>query len=311
MTRHHTFIHVSALVRGPVGPESFSEDEWAPPAATVAERELVARLGGYRVHPFGGITLGDAQTREDLAFLDDVTLLAFRSEAARLEVAQSLFGRSVTTSVPGADWDQRHTPTVLADLVRGTGARLEEVGEPIENATIVHGLAPQWKGGLQRAFASGGAPDIFVKTASLVTGFVNAKELPEPLDDARRTLIIDLDALLDDQGSFTRRDVDRLHALAHDIGAYRTIVRTSHWFEMPPARFITEMLVPGQYAEVIKEGDGRAFADAVAATSHYRRSLADDVVTLRGWDDEFWADFDSRAWMLGAPILEVELESGQ
>ncbi|EXJ50739.1 hypothetical protein [Microbacterium sp. MRS-1] len=195
--------------------------------------------------------------------------------------------------------------------MRATGALLEEVGEPIENATIVHGLAPQWKGALQRAFASGGAPDIFVKTASLVTGYVNGKAVPEERNDARRTLIIDLDALLDDQGSFTARAVTRLHELAHGIGAYRTIIRTHAWFEMPPARFITEMLVPGQYAEVIKEGDGRAFADAVAATSHYRRSLADDVVTLRGWDDEFWADFDSRAWMLGAPILEVELESGE
>lgn len=308
MTRHHTFIHVSALVRGPVGPESFTTPGWEPPAATADERALVARLGGYREHEFGGVTLGDAQTREDLAVLDDVTLLGFRSDAARLEVAQSLFGRGVTTAVPAADWDQRETPAVLADLVRATGAHLEEVrGEPIGSATVVHGFAPQWKRQLQREFASGGVPLIGIETASLVTGYVYCDGLPEPLDDVRRTLIIDLDALLDDQGSFTVQVTDQLHSLAHDIDAYRTIVRTSAWYEMPPARFITEMLVAGQYAEVMCERDGRECAATVAETSHYRRSLADDVVTLRGPDVEFWDGFDARAWMLGAPVTEVVL----
>lgn len=301
MTRHHTFIHVSALVRDP---------EWEPSAATARERALVARLGGYRVHESGAISLGDAQTREDLAFLDDVTLLAFRSEQRQLEIAQSLFGRAVTSAVPAADWDQRETPTVLADLVRATGARLEEVYGPIDGATVVHGRAPQWKGYLQRDFATGGMPDTFVKTASLVTGYVNSDELPDPLDDARRTLIIDLEALLDDQGSFTRRGIDQLHALAHDVGAYRTVIRTGHWSEMPPGRFLTEMLVPGQYAEVVRSTDGCQFAEQVAAASHYRRSLSDDIVTLRGPgpDEAFWADFDSRAWMLGAPVSEVTLD---
>ena len=92
MTRHHTYIHVSALVRGPIGPEGSTEPDWEPPTATAAERALVARFGGYRQHDYGGVTLGDALTREDLLLMTGVTLVATRDDLIRLDIAHELFG---------------------------------------------------------------------------------------------------------------------------------------------------------------------------------------------------------------------------
>ena len=174
----------------------------------------------------------------------------------------------------------------------------------------MHGQAPQWKGHLQRALArEAGETGFTVKTASPVTGFINTAGVYEVFGEPRRTLIIDLDAVTDDDGVIEEPSISAVHALAHEVDAYRTIIRVAEAWQVPDARLLTEVLPRGQYADIAVNSDGSEFVDELARTSHYRRSEDDGIVTLRGPDEAFWADFDSRAWMLGAPVSEVALDA--
>lgn len=299
--KSHTYVHVSALVRGPVGPEGFTVPEWEPPAATAAERALVARFGGYREHAYGGITLGDALTREDLLLMTDVTLVAARNDLARLEIASELFGGSVATIWPRED--ERTGPAVIARL-----AAYDAQERGLESALLVHGGPPQWNGMLQRALAYEGTPTLIgVKTASPVTGYVNAPAVYDALGEPRRTLIIDLDAVTDNDGVIREPSMAALHALAHEVDAYRTIIRCAEPWQVLDARLLTEVLPAGQYADITVAGDGAGCVEKVASSSHYRRSLDDSIVTLRGGNEGFWGAFDQRSWMLGTPTEIVEI----
>ncbi|GAA2570695.1 hypothetical protein [Microbacterium binotii] len=291
----HTYIHVSALVRGPIGPEGFTEPDWEPPAATAAERALVARFGGYRQHDYGGVTLGDALTREDLLLMTGVTLVATRDDLIRLDIAHELFAGNPATLVPRED--ERTGPAIIARL-----AAYDAEHRGLTDALLVHGGPPQWKGHLQRALArEGGETGFTVKTASPVTGFVNRDDVYEAFGEPRRTLIIDLGAVTDDDGVIRKSHIAAVHALAHEVDAYRTIIRVAEGWQVPDARLLAEILPRGQYADIAVIRDGHDFIDEVTRTSHYRRSETDTIVTLRGADDGFWTRFDERSWMLGTP----------
>lgn len=297
-----TYIHVSALVRGTVGPD-FEREDWTPPAASDAERETVARLGGYRTHAYGGVTLGDAQTREDLLLMTDVTLLGFHGESLHLDIANSLFGGNAATIRPRED--QRENSAVIARLAADDAAVRD-----LDDAVIVHGRAPQWKGLIQRALAHQDAGATFaVKTASLVTGYVNALDLyPSPWAP-RRTLVLDLDAVLDD-GEVVLDRIGAVHRLAHEVNAYRTVILVSAAWQIPDARLLTETLPSGQYADIVSVTRTLAWSgsDLVGElAAPYRRSLADDIVVLRADpDSRLWAGVEARSWMLGAPVHYVE-----
>lgn len=299
-----TYIHVSALIRGPVGPEAFTGTEWTPPAATDAERATVARLGGYRTSRYGGITLGDARTREDLLLMTDVTLLGFHSEALHLEIANGLFGGDAATARPRED--QRETAAVIARL-----AAYDAAERDLDHAVIVHGRAPQWKGLIQRALAQEDVGTQFaVTTASQVTGFVNEPGLYPALGVHRRTLVLDLDALLEND-IITPERIAAVHQLAHEVDAYRTVILIDAGWQVPDARLLTETLPHGQYADITTvtrtlAWSGSDLVDELAAP--YRRSLEDDFVVLRSDpDSRLWTGFDERAWMLGAPVEYIEM----
>lgn len=297
------YIHVSALVRGPIGPEAFTTPPWEPPAATAAERALVAWFGGFRVHRHGGVTLGDALTREDLLLMTDVTLVAARSDLARLEIANELFGESAATIWPCED--ERTGPAVIARL-----AAYDAMERGLDSAVLIHGNAPQWKGLLQRALAREGVyGTVFgVKTASSVTGYVNTDAVYEVFGEPRRTLIIDIDIdAVAEGGEIREPAIGALHALAHRVDAYRTVIRCAEAWQAPDARLLTEVLPAGQYADIMVSRDGSDFVDELARSSHYRRSKADTIVTLRGGDDHFWGRFDARSWMLGTPTEVIGL----
>lgn len=297
-----TYIHVSALVRGTVGPD-FTSEGWTPPAATDAERATVARCGGYRTSRYGGVTLGDARTREDLLLMSSVTLLGFHSEALHLDIANSLFGGYAATARPRED--QRESAAVIARLAADDAAVHD-----LDYGTIVHGRAPQWKGRIQRALARQDVGTRFtVKTASPVTGFVNEPDLYPALGVRRRTLVIDLDAVLIDE-IITPERIAAVHRLAHEVNAYRTVILVSASWQIPDARLLTETLPHGQYAEIVQvtrtlAWSGSDLIDELAAP--YRRSLADDFVVLRSDSgSRLWTGFDERSWMLGTPVHYVE-----
>lgn len=292
---HRTYIQVSALVRGPIGAESFTAPEWEPRAATAAERALVARFGGFRVLDIGGVTLGDALTREDLLMMTDVTLVATRSDLPRLELASELFGGNAATIWPRED--KRNGPSVIARL-----ASYDAQDRELTEATLVHGGPARWKGALRRALTrEGAATEFTVVTASRVTGFVNTPGIYDTFGEPRRTLIIDVDAVTDEDGVIREPFIGALHALAHEVEAYRTVIRCAEAWQVPDARLLTEVLPAGQYADITVTRDGAGFVDEVARASHYRRSEEDTIVTLRGPDERFWGAFDARSWMLGTP----------
>lgn len=303
MTRH-TYVHVSALVRGPVGPAYFTTPDWTPPAATTTEAALVARLGGYRAHPYGGITLGEAVTREDLVLHESLTIVGIRGEGVQLEIAQELSGGTAAT-LREQD-DARDTPGVITRLIMADAQR-----RGLSEALVVHGRAPQWKGLLQRALARAGLNTAFhVQTASLVTGYVNHAGLFACWShggDRRRTLIIDHADLPRVENPWRGPTIGAIQDLGHQVGATRAVMRVTEAREIPDARLLAEALPTGYHVEIAVTQHGDELVDALAAGSQYRRSLADDFVTVRGSDLAFWRDFDARAWMLGAPVERMYL----
>lgn len=298
-----TYVHVSAFVRGPIGPDNFDAAEWTPPAATAAERETVARLGGYRTNRYGGITLGDARTREDLLLMTDVTLLGFHSEQLHLDIANSLFGGDAATARPRED--QRENAGVIARLAADDAAERD-----LDHAVIVHGMLPQWKGLIQRALAHQDVgTDFVVQTASRVTGFVNTPDLYPSHWARRRTLVLDLNVVLEDEIIMPER-IAAVHRLAHEVNAYRTVILIDAGWQVPDARLLTEALPHGHYADIATVTRTLAWSgsDRRELSDGYRRSLGDDFTVLRSDpQSRLWTGFDERSWMLGAPVEYVEM----
>jgi hypothetical protein len=119
------------------------------------------------------------------------------------------------------------------------------------DAALVHGGPSQWKRQMQRALAREDTVTGFtVMTASPVIGFVHDAGVYEAFGEPRRTLIIDLDAVTDDEGVIREPFIGALHALAHEVDAYRTVIRVADAWQVPDARLLTEVLPAGQYADI-------------------------------------------------------------